>query len=122
MYQQNYTYQPQQYGRFSPSSGLKGRPVSSIEEARAISIDFDGSVFYFPDVANKRIYSKQINMDGTSTLLMYELKPVPVAENIDQNNYVTRQEFEATMEQIKSLLTPNIVQVQETQPKPEFNF
>lgn len=45
--------------------GIKGRPVSSIEEARAISIDFDGSVFYFPDLANRRIYTKQINMDGT---------------------------------------------------------
>ena len=40
---------------------LKGRPVSSIEEVRAASIDFDGSVFYFPDIANKRIYTKQIN-------------------------------------------------------------
>jgi hypothetical protein len=37
---------------------LKGRPVTSIDEARAASIDFDGSVFYFPDVANKCIYTK----------------------------------------------------------------
>jgi hypothetical protein len=37
---------------------LKGRLVSSIEEARATSIDFDGSIFYFPDLANKRIYTK----------------------------------------------------------------
>jgi hypothetical protein len=37
---------------------LKGRPVSSIEEVKASAIDFDGSVFYFPDVANKRIYTK----------------------------------------------------------------
>lgn len=29
---------------------LKGRPVSSIDEARAIPIDFDGSIFFFPDV------------------------------------------------------------------------
>ena len=55
------------------STGLKGRPVSSIEEARASSVDFDGTVFYFPDLANKCIYTKQINMDGTATLLMYEL-------------------------------------------------
>lgn len=51
-----------------PQMGIKGRPVSSIEEARAISIDFDGSVFYFPDLANRRIYTKQINMDGTASL------------------------------------------------------
>lgn len=42
------------------------RPVSSIDEVRAASIDFDGSVFYFPDLANKKIYTKQINMDGTA--------------------------------------------------------
>jgi hypothetical protein len=42
------------------------RPVSSIEEVRAASIDFDGSVFYFSDLANKRIYTKQINLDGTA--------------------------------------------------------
>lgn len=57
-----------------PQMGIKGRPVSSIEETRAISIDFDGSVFYFPDLANRRIYTKQINMDGTASLNVYELK------------------------------------------------
>jgi hypothetical protein len=56
---------------------LKGRPVASLDEVRATSIDFDGSIFYFPDLANKRIYTKQINVDGTSTLNMYELKPIP---------------------------------------------
>ena len=74
-----------------PSFGLKGRPVSSLEEVRATSIDFDGSIFYFPDLANKRIYTKQINMDGTASLNMYELKPVP-KETV--NDYITRAEFE----------------------------
>jgi len=66
--------------------------VSSIEEARAQSIDFDGSIFYFPDLANQKIYTKQINPDGTSTLNMYELKEIPKAPN--GNDYITRQEFE----------------------------
>lgn len=74
---------------------LKGRPVSSLEEVRAQSIDFDGSIFYFPDVANKRIYTKQINMDGTASLNMYELKPIP--QNVNTNDYVTRTEFEQAM-------------------------
>jgi len=75
-------------------AGLKGRPVSSLDEARATSIDFDGSVFYFPDLANKRIYTKQINVDGTATLLMYELKELPSGVPEDSSNYITRQEFE----------------------------
>lgn len=49
----------------APPTGLKGRPVSSIEEARAIAIDFDGVINYFPDLANNRIYTKQFQMDGT---------------------------------------------------------
>ena len=69
--------------------GIKGRPVSSLEEARAMSIDFDGSVFYFPDLANRRIYTKQINLDGTATLNVYEYKELPA-----QSSYVTREEFE----------------------------
>lgn len=84
-----------------PSITLKGRLVSSLDEARASSIDFDGTVFYFPDLANKRIYTKQINMDGTATLLMYELKEMPVPE---QPNFVTREEFENTITQIKNFL------------------
>lgn len=46
------------------------RPVASLEEVRVMSIDFDGSVFYFPDYANRRIYTKQINMDGTASINM----------------------------------------------------
>ena len=76
----NNYYQPQQAATFQPTArtiGLKGRPVSSIDEARASTIDFDGSVFFFPDLANKCIYTKQINMDGTAILNMYELKEIP---------------------------------------------
>lgn len=82
--------------------GIKGRPVSSIEEARAISIDFDGSIFYFPDLANRRIYTKQINMDGTATLNVYELKNEPV---INSPQYVTREEFETTLAQLKQAIS-----------------
>jgi hypothetical protein len=71
-------YYPQQQPTYQRSPSLKGRPVSSIEEAKAMSIDFDGSIFYFPDLANQRIYTKQINVDGTASLKMYELKELPV--------------------------------------------
>lgn len=73
-------YAPQQRMPYveQPQIGIKGRPVSSIEEVKATSIDFDGSVFFFPDLANKKIYTKQINLDGTSTLNVYELKNIPI--------------------------------------------
>jgi len=38
--------------------GLKGRPVSSLEEVRAAAVDFDGTISFFPDLANGKIYTK----------------------------------------------------------------
>lgn len=111
----NYQQSPRQ---ITTPIGLKGRPVSSIDEARATSIDFDGSVFYFPDLANRCIYTKQINLDGTATLLMYELKEIPVAE---QPNFVTREEFENTITQLKNLLNTAQSNFQ-TGNKQEFKF
>ena len=100
MYQQpNYSYFTQQPMR--QTSMLKGRQVSSLEEARVSSIDFDGSVFYFPDLANKKIYTKQINMDGTATLSVYELKETPVVPQATESPYITREEFEKALEQLK---------------------
>ena len=126
---QNFNYYPQQpqpqpqmvassYQRPQYQTGLKGRPVSSLEEARASTIDFDGSVFFFPDLANKRIYTKQINMDGTATLSMYELKDVPVQAPSEQaGNFVTREEFETVIAQLKEALVPAKETVET--PKPQ---
>lgn len=95
--------QPQPPIAQNVSPFLKGRLVSSIEEARAQTIDFDGSVFYFPDLANHRIYTKQINLDGTSTLNMYELKEIPMSMPVGQE-FVTREEFEQAMNPIRQLM------------------
>lgn len=86
-----------------PQMILKGRPVSSLEEVRATGIDFDGSIFYFPDIANKRIYTKQINPDGTFTLLMYEQKALPTP--MDNSAYVTKQEFGEVIELLKKQMS-----------------
>jgi hypothetical protein len=40
-------------------------------------------------------------LDGTATLLMYELKEIPVAS---QPNFITREEFETTIAQLKNQL------------------
>ena len=121
---QNYNYYPQQipnqqvpqqqpqyqipgYLRQAPPQvTLKGRLVSSLEEARATSIDFDGSVFYFPDLATKRIYTKQINMDGTASLYVYELRELPVEEEKSSfvpsvEKFVTREEFERVLAELR---------------------
>ena len=121
---QNYNYYPQQipnqqvpqqqpqyqvpgYLRQAPPQvTLKGRLVSSLEEARATSIDFDGTVFYFPDLANKRIYTKQINMDGTASLYVYELRETPIENETSGfvpsvEKFVTREEFERVLAELR---------------------
>ena len=79
MYQNNFNgyYNPQamQMSKFNVP-GLNGRPVSSLEEARAATIDFDGSIFYFPDLASNKIYTKQINLDGTALFKIFEYKEI----------------------------------------------
>lgn len=105
--------QQQQYGGIPRPAYQTGgwtnriRPVSSIEEVKAASVDFDGSVFYFSDLANKRIYTKQINLDGTAQLNMYELKEMPITEQpvaVDTSNFITRGEFEEAMNRLKNYL------------------
>ena len=119
----NYT-QPNYLRTAQSQNGLKGRLVSSLEEARATPIDFDGSIFYFPDLANKRIYTKQINMDGTATLNVYELREVPIMNENPQvpqsmNNFITRDEFEQVIGQIQQKLPKEVAQVQPNIPKKE---
>ena len=116
MYQNGYNYYPQQTQQSNyapprytapPQLGLKGRPVSSLDEVRATSIDFDGSIFFFPDLANKKIYTKQVNMDGTASLNMYELKEIPqliTSLPTDQSTFVTREEFENVIKQLRGSL------------------
>lgn len=106
-------------------SGLKGRPVASFDEAKASMIDFDGSVFYFPDAANKRIYTKQINIDGTSTINVYALVEVPAEVPVQgtpqlelPNNLVFKEEFDQAINVLISEIE-NLKKVTEVQIKEE---
>lgn len=59
---------PQNYFSMQPQqTALKGRPVSSLEEVRATGIDFDGSVFYFPDNVDLSIQQEEILADLIAT-------------------------------------------------------
>lgn len=86
---------------------IKGRPVSSLEEARASMIDLDGSMYVFTDVANKRIYTKQILLDGTAELKTYVLEEQKQAQINTNSSYVLQQDFEEAIniltEQINKL-------------------
>ena len=103
-----------------PQIGIKGRPVSSVEEVKAISIDFDGSVFFFPDLANQKIYTKQINLDGTSTINIYSLENNG-ANQIPQ--YVTKEELGLALSQLKQeIAPPQNAAAQQNNSKPKLDF
>lgn len=64
-------YMGQMVQQNSLNQFLKCRPVASKDEARACQIDLDGSLWVFTDVGNGKIYTKQINNDGTATFKTY---------------------------------------------------
>ena len=88
---------------------------------RAAAIDFDGSISFFPDLANGRIYTKQCNVDGTAALNMYELKEIPTETSVEKNNFVTRAEFNKAMDSIKQAFSSmtKIEQKSTVQTSPE---
>lgn len=96
MFQPNMQMQQQQQ---NVMNAIKGRPVSGIEEARAAMIDLDGSLFVFTDIANKKIYTKQIQLDGSAEVRTYKLVEQPIQENTEteQSDYVLRSEFEKAL-------------------------
>lgn len=81
---------------------IKGRPVVSMEEARASQIDLDGSMYVFTDIGNKKIYTKQINADGTASLNTYVLEE---DKYVSPPEYVTKAEFNQALAQIQAILS-----------------
>lgn len=98
---------------------LKGRPVSSYDEAKASMIDLDGSLFVFTDVANNCIYTKQILLDGTAELKTYvlqeqkqnEIKQTEVKSR-KTNEYVLKKDFD----KIVKMLNEQIGELKEGLP------
>ena len=118
---QNYQMQPRyaataDYMQYQPQTPqLKGRPVASIDEVRAAQIDFDGSLFTFPDIANKCIYTKQIGVNGAPILNKYVLQEEPV---MTVQPYVTKEELECKIDELKALMQ----EMHNTEKKNNFNF
>lgn len=81
---------------------LKGRPVSSYDEAKVAMIDLDGSMFVFTDIANKRIYTKQIMLDGSAELKVYTLQEQNIKEQKQDSNYVLQTDFEEAINILKN--------------------
>ena len=102
-----------------PQNYIKGRPVVSIDEARASQIDLDGSLYVFTDIGNGRIYTKQINpLTGTAVLNVFALtKDEPTS--IPSSNYVTREELDAILADLKKNFSAPVAETKPATPQPK---
>lgn len=105
-YQQG--YQPQSYPQqnYQQQPLLKGRPVGSIEEAKAAQIDLDGSCTFFPSVAEGRIYEKSIDLEGKTVFKIYQLVQ-PQKQPVYAESGVV-QALEQRIEQLERLIKGGI--------------
>lgn len=101
--QQTYTqprYQPiePQYLTQQPK-GLLGKSVDSVDVVKAIDIPLDGSVSYFPLTNGSAIVTKQLQLDGTSKIMVYK----PIIEQREEIKTVSYEEFEELKKELKIL-------------------
>jgi len=72
MPQQNYVQPIQQPMQMPTQSIILGKIVDNIEVVKATDIPLDGSISYFPLTDGSAIVSKQLQMDGTSKIVVYK--------------------------------------------------
>lgn len=67
-------YGGQQFSRPQMPSYLKGRMVTSIDEAKASQFDLDGSITFFPSLAENKIYAKTLDNNGLPVFLQFVMQ------------------------------------------------
>lgn len=107
----SFPQQPPQQPQTPAAPILKGRPVSNEEEANAAMIDFDGSLFVFPDKAHGKIYTKQLGLDGNIIFQRYSVdtpvaKPVEASsQTVGLSGYVREEDFNAAVQGLTEKLS-----------------
>ena len=76
----------------------------------AFQIDLDGSLWVFPNVVNGKIYTKQINNDGSATFNTYVFAQDQDPYNSQQ--YVTKNEFNKVVQTIMAAIQPRTSQTE----------
>lgn len=106
------SFPPQTTMQQTAAPVLKGRPVSNEQEANAAMIDFDGSLFVFPDKAHGKIYTKQLGLDGNIIFERYSIdspvaKPIeaPPPPAVDLTGYVREEDFNAMIQTFNDKIT-----------------
>lgn len=112
MFNQNYMprnyppmYQPSYNQVYTPpyQQGIQGRIVDNVDVVRATEIALDGSVNYFPLADGSAILTKQLQMDGTSKIVMYKPVVDEQPKQVDLNAEVAN--LKQQMEELRDKLT-----------------
>lgn len=80
----------QQSGLNMPKNGLQGKQVDSVDVVKATDVPFDGSISYFPLTDGSAIVTKQLQMDGTSKIVVFK----PFNEQKSEVKYLTSEDLE----------------------------
>lgn len=103
-YNPGQTYFPQPMQQPQPQNqpmqgGVMCRPVASIEEARAMQVQFDGSLYAFINLAAGEIYTKRFNFDtGNTDFEIYaKQRPAPPVA------YATAAEVDALRRELAAM-------------------
>ena len=93
-------FQPQRFDQpLQNRALLNGKPVDSIDVVKAMDINFDGSVSYFPLTDGSAIVTKQLLNDGTSKTIVYR----PVTNERPSVAYVAIEEFNELKEEFNNI-------------------
>ena len=93
-FQNNFNQNQQMQQQAQPPMNIV-KPVTSIEEVRSITPNFDGSKLYFEDVTNGKMYIKYLGFNGLPVLELYSKDENPQIETQSSNqNYASKSELE----------------------------
>lgn len=63
-----------QYSGYRMPAYLKGRMVTSIDEAKASQFDLDGTITFFPSLNEGRIYAKTLDNNGLPVFMQFVMQ------------------------------------------------
>lgn len=75
--------------------GLQGKMIDNIDVVKSLDIPLDGSISYFPTTDGTSIVTKQLQMDGTSKIIIYKpfIDKEQTSEKSELPNYITIDDF-----------------------------
>lgn len=91
---------PQSATQFTKPMYLLGKSVDNMDVVKAMDIPLDGSISYFPLTDGSAIVSKQLQMDGTSRMVVY--KPLQEEKKEDML-FATIEDLQDLQDEIKTI-------------------